>query len=393
MTEAGTIALAPDETAVISRIIAGSRFTVQETAASATDYTVVYTGSDLKQETNENGSYVSGVIKTDTAVAVTVTNAERGAAVTIPGTKTLTNPGEAEHSFTFQLEQVTDSSGSTVVEGGTRQTVSVAFPRENGENSADFQFRLSYLEKDITDLPVLFYYRITEVMESPGQVRYDPAVYIAAITVIRQTDENGGSGELAAALTNLWKNGNAITDTAVSFTNSLIGDLTVAKQVIGSIPPDTQFPFTVTLKQGDTPLSGTFSTVKSTEADESPETVPLAFDENGQANIMLRHGESLKICGIPLGTVWRVAETDAGGCSVSYQVDSAAAADGREASGTLTGTGAAITFTNVVQYELPNTGGAGTVPYTVGGFLLLTGAAFLLLYNHTKRRKEDSSSS
>ena len=59
----------------------------------------------------------------------------------------------------------------------------------------------------------------------------------------------------------------------------------------------------------------------------------------------------------------------------------------------LTGTGAAITFTNVVQYELPNTGGAGTVPYTVGGFLLLTGAAFLLLYNHTKRRKEDSSSS
>ena len=108
---------------------------------------------------------------------------------------------------------------------------------------------------------------------------------------------------------------------------------------------------------------------------------------------MLRHGESLKICGIPLGTVWRVAETDAGGCSVSYQVDSAAAADGREGTGTLTGTGAAITFTNVVQYELPNTGGAGTVPYTMGGILLLTGAAFLLLYHQTKRRKEDSASS
>ena len=393
VTEAGTIALAPDETAVISNIIAGSRFTVQETAASGTDYTVVYTGSDLKQETNESGSYVSGVIKTDTAVAVTVTNTELGASVTIPGTKTLTNPNEAERSFTFQLEQVIDSTGSTVVEGGTRQTVSVAFPRENGENSADFQFQLSYLEKDIADPPVTFYYKITEVRESPGQVRYDPAVYIAEITVTRQTDENGGSGELAAALTNLWKNGTAITDTAVSFTNSLIGDLTVAKQVIGSIPPETQFQFTITLKQGDTPLSGTFSTVKSPGADESPETVPLTFDENGQANIMLRHGESLKICGIPLGTVWRVAETDAGGCSVSYQVDSAAAADGREGTGTLTGTGAAITFTNVVQYELPNTGGAGTVPYTMGGILLLTGASFLLLYHQTKRRKEDSASS
>ena len=44
-------------------------------------------------------------------------------------------------------------------------------------------------------------------------------------------------------------------------------------------------------------------------------------------------------------------------------------------------------------YELPNTGGAGTVPYTMGGLLLLTGAAFLLLYNHTKRRKEDFASS
>ena len=55
---------------------------------------------------------------------------------------------------------------------------------------------------------------------------------------------------------------------------------------------------------------------------------------------------------------------------------------------------AAVTVTNQVCYpELPNTGGAGTIPYAIGGFLLLTGAAFLLLYHHTKRRKEDSVSS
>ena len=55
---------------------------------------------------------------------------------------------------------------------------------------------------------------------------------------------------------------------------------------------------------------------------------------------------------------------------------------------------AAVTVTNQVCYpELPNTGGVGTIPYAIGGFLLLTGAAFLLLYHHTKRRKEDSVSS
>lgn len=55
---------------------------------------------------------------------------------------------------------------------------------------------------------------------------------------------------------------------------------------------------------------------------------------------------------------------------------------------------AAVTVTNQVCYpELPNTGGAGTIPYTIGGFLLLTGVAFLLLYYHTKRRKEESASS
>ncbi len=53
-----------------------------------------------------------------------------------------------------------------------------------------------------------------------------------------------------------------------------------------------------------------------------------------------------------------------------------------------------VTVTNQVCYpELPHTGGAGTIPYTIGGFLLLTGAAFLLLYHHTKRRKENSVSS
>ncbi|MDY4508540.1 MAG: LPXTG cell wall anchor domain-containing protein [Candidatus Faecousia sp.] len=54
------------------------------------------------------------------------------------------------------------------------------------------------------------------------------------------------------------------------------------------------------------------------------------------------------------------------------------------------------TVTNTEQptgYELPNTGGAGTQLYTMGGCLLTAGAVYLLLYSHRRRRKEDAVSS
>ncbi|MGN1458428.1 MAG: prealbumin-like fold domain-containing protein [Acutalibacteraceae bacterium] len=52
-----------------------------------------------------------------------------------------------------------------------------------------------------------------------------------------------------------------------------------------------------------------------------------------------------------------------------------------------------LTVINYAGYELPQNGGFGTVPYTIGGFLLLTSSAFLLLYRHMKRRKGDAPSS
>ena len=44
-------------------------------------------------------------------------------------------------------------------------------------------------------------------------------------------------------------------------------------------------------------------------------------------------------------------------------------------------------------YELPETGGIGSIPYTAGGLLLMTAAGLALLYNHKKRGKEDPASS
>lgn len=50
------------------------------------------------------------------------------------------------------------------------------------------------------------------------------------------------------------------------------------------------------------------------------------------------------------------------------------------------------TIVNNTYYELPQTGGAGTTLYTVGGLLITTAAVFLL-YSHAKRRKGDGKSS
>ena len=47
---------------------------------------------------------------------------------------------------------------------------------------------------------------------------------------------------------------------------------------------------------------------------------------------------------------------------------------------------------NNTYYELPSTGGAGTLPFTAGG-LLIAGSAALLLAKYTRRRREDRSSS
>ena len=45
------------------------------------------------------------------------------------------------------------------------------------------------------------------------------------------------------------------------------------------------------------------------------------------------------------------------------------------------------------SYTLPETGGPGTSLYTMGGVLLMAAAGLTLLYNHTKRRKEEAASS
>ena len=114
-------------------------------------------------------------------------------------------------------------------------------------------------------------------------------------------------------------------------------------------------------------------------------------------------GGTARFTDLPLGGTYYIYELDGSGQPISGNVPATVNSssflvtytNGPAVTVPTDGSAAAtVTVTNQVCYpELPNTGGAGTIPYTIGGFLLLTGAAFLLLYHHTKRRKGGSVSS
>lgn len=112
------------------------------------------------------------------------------------------------------------------------------------------------------------------------------------------------------------------------------------------------------------------------------------------ATVNLYHGEKVTVTGLPVGTQVSIKETNADGYSVGWVVNGQKSYDKSVTCSITSGNDsiARVTCTNTMGYELPQTGGAGTVPYTTGGFLLLIGAAFLLLYIHISRRKDDSES-
>ncbi len=359
---AGIITVPAGATAKISNILAGAKFTVKETAASSAGYTVTYSGDGVTTD----GQSASGTIRVNTSVGVTVANHEKGASVTIPVNKTISNPDGAQHTFSFKLEQVTNQEGATLVEGGTVQEMSISV--ENSESGA---FTLIYLEKNINQLPATFYYRITEVTDD-RLIGFDPSAYVAEITVTNV------SNELKAEMTRLWKNGTEVTGQTlqVSFTNTLLRNLTIQKRVVG-IATEEKFQFELTLMDGNVPLSGSYKTLEN----ETPGNVNF---ENGKASFQLGADETITIYGLPYGVTWTVLESGTAGYHVTWQIGNTTQ-EGSSASGTLNDNHI-IVCTNQGTYELPETGGSGTTLYTWGGLLLCGGA--YLLYKHTKRRRE-----
>jgi len=396
VTTEGILVVPAGNTARVENILAGLKFTVQETSDSAAGYTVIYSGSP---DVTINSDSVSGTIILDSDVAVTVTNSENGTSLTIPVKKNISNSDDEEHKFKFKLEEVTDGDGATLVEGGMVQEVEITVT-----SIADGSFSLSYLEKDIASSSTTYYYRITEIQEvvdengeSSAKVNYDESIYVIEVTVTKPEEE------VKAEITNMWKNGKSVTGTdaetffTAEFTNELLADLTLQK-VLSGISSKAAFEFKLLLVDPTgAPVTGTFTAIKSSPADssegESSSTEAIVFDESGIATVHLKANESITIQNLPYGAAWTVTEVNAEGFHTSWLVDGTGPLQsGAEVNGTLTGSNT-IVCTNAATYELPNTGGTGTNLDTTGGMLLMLSAVSLLLCRYKKRRKEDFASS
>ena len=278
-------------------------------------------------------------------------------------------------------------------------------------------FGMVLAEQDYKQAGTYTYY----LKEQPGSnplITYDSTEYQITVTVGTKTKTLNLSENQSMTITYY-----VVTDIRVSLSSGT-GTVTAATGNIGSdnhratvvIGKDSGKAFTNTMNEKPlyfriTKLNGhtnePLQFVEFTLKDENGNVVTSSkTDKDGHVSLQIEKGKNYRLYEttyqdfMPAGP-W-ILEVDKDGNAKIY--DTTTGADG---SINKSGEGTACTkeekdvavyydhtiLNLIAGCELPETGGAGTAPYTMGGVLLLTGAAFLLLYNHTKRRKEDSTSS
>lgn len=354
VTTAGIITIAADETAKISNILAGTQFTVQETSDSAKGYIVTYTSDNYPIEVKDGKA--TGTIITNANIQLEVTNSEKGASVTFPITKMVANPDGITRDYRFNITQVTDSSGKNEIDG-TQTEITI-----RTESVGEVTYSLNFVQTT-----GVFYYRITEVNEATV-FRENDQTYVIEVTVLANpTAANGAT----ATITGVWKDGEAIPDLvgdpfSADFTNTLVGSLTLSKEVLGTTPEDG-FTFEITLTPDVAPLPDSYSVTK-TAADGTQ----ASGTWNGTDLITLNADESITISDIPIGTTWTIEEINADGYVVTYTVNGEEGS-GTDSAGSITAGNTEVAYTNSAMYELPETGGGGAMAQRLmGSGMLLT---------------------
>ena len=112
-------------------------------------------------------------------------------------------------------------------------------------------------------------------------------------------------------------------------------------------------------------------------------------DASAVATVKLYHGETVRIEKLPSGASVTIKELFTDGYSVSWRVygQNSLTKDADVRIGN--DNSVSVVCTNTTGYELPATGGIGTILWTVGG-LLITVSALFMMYIYAKRKSANS---
>lgn len=419
VTEAGIIELKSGEAAELG-IIAGTAFRVTELDAEA--YTVQYMGritdaSGGGTELPGGDGFIEGTVSgTNQTAEVMVVNADYDLPIEIPLTKLLYGEGTGEHhTFNFLVEEVQDKNGTPY--NPARQLPGTSITTENGYGNVflTIGLRSSEFASIGVEKPVYRYYKVTEeIPQETGGISYDTSYYIVEVEI---TKRDGGVIVNSGTWTYRYdKNNNPIDKPSftpetrglveeIVFENNMSGNLSITKIVErtdSQTPQGTGFRFEILLKEGDTPKSGGPYAYTITKNGETVEEGALTFGADGmiasvtigentasQKYIVLDHGETILIKGLPAAAQATITETTTDGYAVSWSGNTATTNDSKTASITTTKifNNPSVTCTNTTGAVLPSTGGMGTTPFLALGTLLTLGAGMLLVQ---RRRKEGS---
>ena len=314
-----TIEVTGGSTVSITGIPTGATYTVTE----AVDESFTTTVGD------ETTNAASGTI-TETKSSAAFTNTRKTGSVGISKTVVSPIPAERTKTFTFTIQlsdQTISGSFSGTVSGGTgtEETPAViTFTNGAAEVTVNGGQTLT-----VTGLPTGVDYTITEATDSDFTTE----------------PENGAAGTITAA------------GKTEAFTNTRkLGDLEISKTVTGTSDKTKVFHFTVTVKNGEIPVSGTYEAVV-TAAGEQLTQFPLddagkrwiTFGTDGKAEFTLKADEKVLIKGLPQGVTYMAAE-DTSEAKMPKGYEQSAPAGG-EAAGTISGETARAAMGNTYTLE------------------------------------------
>ncbi len=382
VTTAGKVTFSSDKYVKFDNILANTKIELNEAASDV--YTPAYSFSTannnpttytLWSSTNtQTMSVVDGKVTGNVALStnhiVTVTNSVEPISVTVNGDKTLLNSDGEDHEYTIKLTQVTPNGNQFVpVDNGIAmaQTVTVS-----GTASAPVSFTLNFNTSWNISAPA--YFLIAE--EGSGIIPgYDTDYYVLRVDF----NTNAATGKTTAVPV-LLLNGEGSDVGSFSFENSLVGALSVTKEVEGVENTESSFEFTVNVYNGTTPLEGTFVCT-----DTKGEISSVTFT-GGKATLNLVHGQTVQIQNLPIGATWTVSETAASGYQTAYKLSGGEErTNGLVSSGEISQT-SGVTYYNAGGYELPSTNGSlarHLMPY-IGAAVMLVAFGAALIYRYKR---------